>query len=55
MDKEFWFTRWRKNEIGFHLTEPHHLLQELFPLPSLLCTSIMSVARTNSSLTEARS
>jgi thiopurine S-methyltransferase len=32
MDKEFWFTRWQKNEIGFHMTEPHHLLQELFPL-----------------------
>ncbi len=32
MDKEFWFTRWRKNEIGFHMTDPHHLLPELFPL-----------------------
>jgi thiopurine S-methyltransferase len=32
MDKEFWFTRWRKNEIGFHMTDPHHLLPKLFPL-----------------------
>ena len=32
MDKEFWFTRWQKNEIGFHMTDPHHLLPKLFPL-----------------------
>ncbi len=30
MDKEFWFRRWQKNEIGFHKTEPHHYLQRFF-------------------------
>jgi thiopurine S-methyltransferase len=28
MDKEFWHRRWEKNEIGFHLTKPHHYLQK---------------------------
>jgi len=32
MDKDFWFRRWKKNEIGFHLTDSHHLLQKFFPL-----------------------
>lgn len=32
MDKDFWFRRWKKNEIGFHMTDPHHLLQKFFPL-----------------------
>lgn len=32
MDKEFWHRRWQKNEIGFHMTEPHHFLQKFFPL-----------------------
>ena len=31
MDKNFWFRRWKKNEIGFHLNDPHHLLQKCFP------------------------
>ena len=30
MDKEFWHRRWEKNEIGFHLTEPHHYLLKYF-------------------------
>lgn len=32
MDKDFWHRRWQKNEIGFHMTDPHHLLQKYFPL-----------------------
>jgi len=32
MDKNFWHRRWQKNEIGFHMTEPHHFLQQFFPL-----------------------
>ena len=32
MNKEFWFKRWKKNEIGFHLTEPHRLLRKFFSL-----------------------
>ena len=32
MDKEFWHRRWQKNEIGFHMTDPHHFLQQFFPL-----------------------
>jgi thiopurine S-methyltransferase len=32
MDKNFWHRRWQKNEIGFHLTDPHHFLQQFFPL-----------------------
>lgn len=32
MDREFWYRRWRKNEIGFHLADPHHFLQKYFPL-----------------------
>jgi len=31
MDKDFWFRRWKKNEIGFHLSDPHHLLQKFYP------------------------
>lgn len=30
MDKEFWLRRWKKNEIGFHLKQPHHYLQRFF-------------------------
>jgi thiopurine S-methyltransferase len=30
MDKEFWYSRWEKNEIGFHLTMPHHKLRKFF-------------------------
>ena len=32
MDKNFWHRRWQKNEIGFHMTDPHHFLQQFFPL-----------------------
>ena len=32
MDKDFWHRRWQKNEIGFHMTDPHHFLQQFFPL-----------------------
>jgi thiopurine S-methyltransferase len=32
MDKEFWFRRWQKNEIGFHMTEPHHSLAKFYDL-----------------------
>ncbi len=32
MDKEFWFSRWEKNEIGFHMTDPHHYLAKFFDL-----------------------
>lgn len=32
MDKNFWLRRWHKNEIGFHMTDPHHLLQKFFSL-----------------------
>ncbi|MDH3870182.1 MAG: thiopurine S-methyltransferase [Desulfuromonadales bacterium] len=32
MDKKFWHRRWQKNEIGFHMTDPHHFLQQFFPL-----------------------
>ena len=32
MEKDFWFRRWKKNEIGFHMTDSHHLLQKFFPL-----------------------
>lgn len=32
MDKDFWHRRWQKNEIGFHLTDPHPFLQKFFPL-----------------------
>jgi thiopurine S-methyltransferase len=32
MDKDFWHRRWEKNEIGFHMTDPHHFLQQFFPL-----------------------
>jgi len=31
MDKDFWFRRWKKNEIGFHMTDSHHLLQKFYP------------------------
>lgn len=30
MDQEFWHRRWRKNEIGFHMTEAHHYLPRFF-------------------------
>lgn len=30
MDHEFWHSRWEKNEIGFHMTEPHHYLPQFF-------------------------
>jgi thiopurine S-methyltransferase len=30
MDKEFWFRRWQKNEIGFHMTDPHHYLAKFY-------------------------
>jgi thiopurine S-methyltransferase len=32
MDKDFWHTRWKKNEIGFHMTDPHRFLQKYFSL-----------------------
>ena len=32
MDKNFWHRRWQKNEIGFHMTDPHPFLQQFFPL-----------------------
>lgn len=32
MDKDFWHRRWQKNEIGFHMTDPHPFLQQFFPL-----------------------
>ena len=32
MDKNFWHRRWQKNEIGFHMTDPHHFLQQFFTL-----------------------
>jgi thiopurine S-methyltransferase len=32
MDKDFWLRRWQKNDIGFHMTDPHHFLQKFFPL-----------------------
>ena len=32
MDKNFWHRRWQKNEIGFHMTDPHHFLQKYYPL-----------------------
>jgi len=32
MDQDFWHRRWQKNEIGFHMTDPHHFLQRFFPL-----------------------
>lgn len=32
MDQDFWHRRWEKNEIGFHMTDPHHFLQKFFPL-----------------------
>lgn len=30
MDQNFWHRRWQKNEIGFHMTEPHHSLLRFF-------------------------
>lgn len=32
MDQEFWFRRWKKNEIGFHMTDPHHYLPKFYDL-----------------------
>ncbi|MCK4507509.1 MAG: thiopurine S-methyltransferase [Desulfuromonadales bacterium] len=32
MDKGFWFRRWKKNEIGFHMTDPHHSLAKFYGL-----------------------
>lgn len=26
MQHEFWHQKWQKNEIGFHLSQPHPLL-----------------------------
>lgn len=31
MDKEFWLERWKKNEIGFHMSRPHAFLPRFFP------------------------
>jgi len=30
MDSEFWHSKWKKNQIGFHLNEVHPLLQKHF-------------------------
>jgi thiopurine S-methyltransferase len=30
MDKEFWHSKWEKNEIGFHLNDVHPLLKKYF-------------------------
>lgn len=30
MDQDFWHRRWKKNEIGFHMTDPHHYLLRFF-------------------------
>jgi thiopurine S-methyltransferase len=35
MDKDFWFRRWKKNEIGFHMTDPHHSLVKFYDLLQL--------------------
>lgn len=30
MDNDFWHERWKQNEIGFHMDDPHHYLQAFF-------------------------
>jgi len=31
MEPQFWYERWHKGEIGFHMGRPHHDLVEFFP------------------------
>ncbi|MBW2503650.1 MAG: thiopurine S-methyltransferase [Deltaproteobacteria bacterium] len=35
MDEHFWHERWQKNEIGFHLDQPHHFLTRFFETMNL--------------------
>ncbi len=41
MKHEFWHDKWQKNEIGFHLNQPHSLLVKYIrPLAKVKTASI---------------